>query len=75
MNVTVFSTRCPQCSFLETRLRQANIKYNIVYGSEEIIRRGYRSAPILEVEGVGSMTYADALKWIKSQEEGESDAR
>ena len=73
MEVTVYTINCPQCNVLEVKLKKNNIEYQTVYGVDEITKRGYRSAPILEVDGK-TMTYAEALKWLKGMEAGDGDA-
>ena len=67
MNVTVYSTHCPQCKMLEMQLKKKNIEFDTVYGAEEIEKRGYHSAPIMEVDGK-TMSFAEAVRWVKDAE-------
>lgn len=72
--VTIFSTHCPQCNMLEIALKSKGIPFSVVFGEEEIIKRGFSSAPVLEVDG-NAMNYRDAIRWVNAQEAGEWNAR
>lgn len=65
MTVTVYTTNCPQCKMLEAMLKSKNIPFSIVYGEEEILKRGFQSAPILEVDGK-LMSFKDSVLWFNS---------
>lgn len=69
MNVTLFTTDCPQCNFLEAVLKKKNVPFTVVKGADEILKRGFNSAPILEVDGT-LMSFKDAVNWINQKEEG-----
>ena len=73
MEVTVFTTNCPQCMMLEAMLKKKKIEHKVVYGADEITKRGYSSAPILEVDGV-TMSFAEAVRWVNALEEGDGHA-
>lgn len=47
MTVTLYSTGCPQCKVLKTKLERANIKYRLVENQETMIAMGFHSAPML----------------------------
>lgn len=66
-NVTLYSTGCPKCRILETKLNQAGIKYNLVDNEDVMIEKGFMSAPMLEVEG-NIMGFGDAMKWVMDNE-------
>lgn len=63
-NVTFFSTNCPRCKVLKSKLDAKNIKYTIVSDKDEMIKRGFESAPMLDVDGE-IMTYTKAVAWLK----------
>ena len=67
MKVTMYSTNCPRCKVLAQKLMDANIEFNISDDVDEMIRRGFRSAPVLEVNGE-AMDFATAVKWVNSKE-------
>lgn len=66
MEVTLYSIGCPQCKVLEMLLKRNEIRYNLVEGAEEMQKRGFKSAPILEVDGE-AMNFSKAMKWIKGE--------
>ena len=74
MNVTIYSTHCPQCNMLERLLTSKNIAFSTVLGKEAIIERGYKTAPILDVDGK-VMSFAEAVRWVNSMKAGDEDAR
>lgn len=58
---------------LEGALKNQKLDFQTVYGEEEIVKRGYNSAPILEVDGK-TMSFAEAVRWVNSIG-GDSGAR
>ena len=67
MKVTLFSTNCPRCKVLAQKLTDKGIEFNISEDVDEMIRRGFRSAPVLDVDGE-SMDFSTAVKWVDSKE-------
>ena len=63
MNVTLYSTGCPKCRILETKLNQKNIGFNIDKDEDKMIKRGFQSLPMLEVDGK-LMDFGDAVRWV-----------
>lgn len=63
LNVTLYSTHCPQCTVLENILDNKKIPVTVVYGADEISKLGYQSAPILKVNDT-IMTFAEAIHWV-----------
>lgn len=53
MNIILYSTGCPQCRVLETKLKQANILFKIVTDEKEVLKVGEEhqisSMPILSI--------------------------
>ena len=66
MNVVLYSTNCPNCKVLERELNSAKIDYCKINDIEVMIEKGFKSAPMLEVEDI-TMTFPDALKWINER--------
>ena len=64
--IKLYSTHCPQCNTLETKLNRAGIKYEICDDKEEMLARGFKAAPVLETED-GIMNFAQAIKWVNSK--------
>ena len=63
MEVTLYSTGCPKCKILETKLSQKNIEYSIFSDVDKMIDMGFQSVPILEVDKK-VMSFGEAVKWI-----------
>jgi glutaredoxin len=66
MKVVFYSTHCPQCKVLETKLKQKNISYEEVNDVEVMKSKGFVSAPKLEVDGT-VYDFKEAVNWIKEQ--------
>jgi hypothetical protein len=49
--VTLYTTHCPKCKVLEKKLALKEINYIEVSDKEKMIQLGFKSAPILEVDG------------------------
>lgn len=69
MNITLYSTGCPQCKVLKTKLDQAGIQYNTVTDQAVMAAMGFRSAPILQVDNE-TYKFADAIKWVRGYASG-----
>jgi glutaredoxin len=65
-NTILYSTNCPKCEILKEKLDEKNITYEICSDVKLMISKGFRSAPILEVNNV-AMTYLEAINWIKER--------
>lgn len=63
MNVTLYSTHCPRCIVLEKKLNAKNINYNIVTDEDAIIKKGFMSVPMLEVDD-SIYDFSKAIKWV-----------
>ena len=62
MNITLYSTHCPRCNVLEKKLKENNIAYNLITDEDEIIKKGFMSVPILEVDGK-IMNFSESMRW------------
>lgn len=63
--VILYSTGCPKCRILETKLSEKNIEYKKNTDIEEMKKLGFVSAPILVVDDK-TLNYGDAIRWIKN---------
>ena len=61
--VVLYTTGCPRCKVLESNLEKRSIDFDVIEGGEHIMKLGYASAPILDVDGK-IMTYAEAMNWL-----------
>jgi glutaredoxin len=64
--VILYSTGCPKCKILKSKLDDKNIIYEVCSDVNVMQVKGFRSVPMLEVDG-NVMTYLDAINWIKEQ--------
>ena len=65
MDVVLYTTGCPKCRVLETKLKQKNIDFKIVDDQELMIQKGFMEAPILEVND-RIMRFGEAVKWVNN---------
>jgi len=66
MNIVFYSTNCPMCKVLKTKLNQKNISFEEINDVELMTQKGFKAAPVLEVDGV-VYNFKDAVNWIKEQ--------
>lgn len=66
IDVTLFTTHCPKCKVLTSKLDKANIKYNIVEDIEVMQQLGIEEVPYLRV-GDNLMNFTSAVKWINER--------
>lgn len=65
MNIILYSTHCPKCIVLENKLKEKGIEYIENNDVDEMISKGWRSAPILEVDGEG-LKFKEAVDWVNN---------
>lgn len=68
MHVVLYTTHCPRCKILEKKLQQKGILYAENDNVDEMIAMGFKTAPLLGVDGAKPMDFGEAIKWIKEQE-------
>lgn len=49
--VILYTIHCPKCKILEKKLEKSDIVYEINEDIEEMMEKGFKTAPILEVDG------------------------
>jgi glutaredoxin len=64
-NVTLYTTGCPKCTVLEAKLQQAGISFIKSADVRRVIDEGFRTAPVLEVDGE-MMEFGAAVEWVRS---------
>ena len=69
MNVVLYSTGCPQCRVLKQKLDKGGISYDYVEDGQVMLDKGFRSAPILEVDGQ-YLTFSEANRWVNEHSGG-----
>ena len=72
MTITVYSTGCPKCKVLETKLKQKNIKYTINNDIEVMKSLGFSTVPMMIVEYVDrdteTLDFKGAVEWVNSMD-------
>ena len=63
MEVILYSTDCPKCSVLETKLNQKNIEYKTIRDIDLMVKKGFMNMPVLEVNGE-VMEFKEAVGWV-----------
>ena len=66
MKVILYSTGCPKCKVLKSKLDTAKIYYEIFDNVEEMINMGMTTIPVLEVNN-SRMSFKEAVKWINER--------
>lgn len=66
MNIVLYSTDCPMCKVIEAKLKQSNIEFEKINDVDLMVQKGFRSAPILEVDGV-AYNFKEAIEWVKER--------
>lgn len=59
----LYSTSCPQCKVLKDKLDKLQIEYTICSDTNLMIKKGFMSVPILEIDNK-IMTFSEALRWL-----------
>lgn len=63
MKIVLYSTGCPRCNVLKTKLKNKDILFEEVNDEDIMINKGFDSVPILEVDGK-SYDFKEAVEWI-----------
>ena len=65
-NIILYSTNCPKCKILETKLNLKKIAYSVITDVELMIEKGFEQAPVLEINGK-FMDFKSANDWVEEQ--------
>ena len=65
MNI-LYSTNCPKCKVLETKLKNKNIEFEICNDVNLMLSKGIQQAPYLEVDNE-LMDFSNAIKWVNEK--------
>lgn len=65
MSVILYSTGCPKCKVLKSKLDSKGIKYEIVSDVDEMLRLGMTTVPCLGVDGK-IMSFKESVDYINS---------
>ena len=66
--IKLYSTNCPKCKVLETKLKQKNIDFELItdFDVSMFTDMGIMSAPILDVDGK-YMIFSEAIDFVNSK--------
>lgn len=64
--VIMYSTHCPRCKVLATKLKEKKIDYVENTNVEDMKKLGITSVPVLEVNKE-LYTFIEAINWVKEQ--------
>lgn len=65
MSVVLYSTKCPQCSVLEKKLKDKKIEYEEVNDVDIMMEKGITNVPVLEVNGE-LMNFKTAFNYVET---------
>ena len=66
MKVILYSTGCPKCRVLKTKLDKKNINYTENNNVEEMLELGFDLLPVLKVDD-DIMNFTEANDWINKK--------
>ena len=64
----LYTTHCPKCKVLETKLNQKNIDYEEIDDIDTIKQKGIEELPVLELDDGQLLPFVLANKYINSLE-------
>lgn len=64
--VIFYTTHCPKCNVLKSKLDSKNIEYKIIEDVDIMQNKGFSSAPILEVNNE-IFDFVNAIKWVNKR--------
>ena len=65
--IILYTTGCPKCKVLETKLKQKNVEYSECTNIGEMARRDISSVPCLSIDGE-ILDFGAAVKWVNGLE-------
>lgn len=63
MDIIMYSTGCPNCKRLESRLKESGLNYTICQDPEILKAKNFSIIPILEIDGE-MLAYRPAITWV-----------
>ena len=62
--IKLYSTNCPKCRVLESKMQKKNIEFTTCTDMNEMIALGIKGAPALELEDGKILNFSDAVRWV-----------
>lgn len=66
MEIIFYSTHCPKCKILETKMKNKNINYTEYNDVNSMLAKGIKSAPYLEIDGE-LYDFKKAVEWVNNK--------
>ncbi len=66
MEIIFYSTHCPKCKILETKMKNKNINYTENNDVNSMLAKGIKSAPYLEIDGE-LYDFKKAVEWVNNK--------
>ena len=66
MNVIMYSTGCPKCNVLKSKLDSKSIPYMVVSDVSSIVAKGITTVPVLEIDG-RLLDFKEAVDWVNER--------
>lgn len=63
MNIVLYSTGCPKCNVLKSKLNAKGIEYTENNSVAEMTELGIAQVPVLSVDG-NLMDFKEAVSWV-----------
>lgn len=63
MEINFYSTHCPKCKVLETKLKQKGLFYTEINDIDAMLAKGLHSVPYLEIDGK-LLNFTEANTWL-----------
>lgn len=64
MEIILYSTHCPRCKVLETKLQKKNISYIEETDVQKMLSLGVKAAPALGIDDK-ILSFKEAVDWVK----------
>ena len=62
--IKLYSTNCPKCRVLESKMQKKNIEFTTCTDTDEMISLGIKGAPALQFEDGKILNFTDAVRWV-----------
>ncbi len=66
MKIKLYSTGCPRCKVLKSKLDNKNIRYDIVSNVDTMTSKGIESVPVLEIDNT-ILDFKEAISWVNER--------
>jgi glutaredoxin len=63
--ITLYTTGCPRCKVLESKLEAAGLTYGKVTDENVIIGMGFQTVPVMTIDGK-VMSFSESINWINN---------